>query len=56
MMIINQIKRMGRWNGQNDMFVKKLINIASIVEPTTYVNLCLIVWFKININIMWTCL
>ncbi len=42
------------WAKQN--VVEELINIASIVKPTIYANLCLIVWFKINLSIMSTCL
>jgi uncharacterized membrane protein len=34
---------------------KKLINIASIAN-LQLMNLCLIIWFKISLGIIWTCL
>jgi hypothetical protein len=34
---------------------EKLINMASTIK-LQFMNLCLILWFKINLGIMWTCL
>jgi hypothetical protein len=41
------------WAKQNA--TKKLINITSTTK-LQLMNLCLIMWFKINLGIMWTCL